>query len=322
MNDHRSFFACLLLLAVVFFPARALAQGMEKVKIVYVSRGLLFFSAFVAKEMNFYAKQGLDVELVQVAPRIAITALATNQVDYSMNIGSTMRAAMRGLPVRAVASSTVAPFFALVSKEKSVQDLRGKLLGVTDPGGTNYQVTKLILQHYGLVPLKDVQLLTIGEEKVILEALLSGRIAGAAISPPWPFEAERQGFKILVKAADILQFPFVGPTAHLDKIKNQREQVKRVIRAEIEALRFIRERRQESIDMIARLFKMDKDIAQRSYDFTASFFSKDARIQPEAVKRLIALEREAGNIKEDVDVSAVADLSLVDEAVRQSPAGR
>jgi len=320
MNHTRAFFAWLLLAAAVFVPARALAQSVEKIKIVYASRGLPFFSAFVAKEMNFYAKQGLEVELIQVAPRIAITALATNQVDYSMNIGSTMRAAMRGLPVRAVASSTVAPFFALVSREKSVQDLKGKLLGVTDPGGTNYQVTKLILQHYGLVPLKDVQLFTIGEEKLLLDAMIAGRIAGAAITPPWPFEAEKHGFKILVKASEVVQFPFVGPTASLDKINNQREQVKKVIRAEIEALRFIRERRQESIDMIARLFKMDKDIAQKSYDFTASFFSKDARIQPEAVKRLIALEKEAGNIKDDVDVSQVADLSLVDEALRQSPA--
>ena len=320
MTDNRSGFAWILFLAIFLIPASGLAQGTEKIKIVYASRGLPFFSAFVAKEMNFYAKQGLEVELVQVAPRIAITALATNQVDYSMNIGSTLRAAMRGLPVRAVASSTVAPFFALVSKEKSVQDLKGKLLGVTDPGGTNYQVTKLILQHYGLVPLKDVQLLMIGEEKLLLDALIAGRIAGAAISPPWPFEAERHGFKILVKASDVAQFPFVGPTVNLDKIKTQREQIKKVIRAEIEALRFIRERRQESIDMIARLFKMDKEIAQKSYDFTASFFSRDARIQPEAVKRLIALEKESGNIKEDVDVSQVADLSLVEEVQRQFPA--
>ena len=322
MDSCRSRFAWLLILGIVVTPARVVAQNLEKIKIVYASRGLPFFSAFLAKEMNFYLKHGLEVELVQVAPRLAITALATNQVDYSMNIGSTMRAAMRGLPVRAVASSTVAPFFALVSKEKSVQELRGKLLGVTDPGGTNYQVTKLILSHYGLVPLKDVQLLTVGEEKLLLEAMIAGRIAGAAISPPWPFEAERHGFRILVKASDIAQFPFVGPTANLDKIKNQREQVKRLIRAEIEALRFIRERRQESIEMIARLFKMDREIAQKSYDFTASFFSKDARIQPEAVKRLIALEREAGNIKDDVDVSQVADLSLVDEALRQSSSGR
>jgi ABC-type nitrate/sulfonate/bicarbonate transport system substrate-binding protein len=228
---------CLLILALgsLLSAGQTSAQGLEKVKIVYASRGLPFFSAFVAKEKNFYLKQGLEVELIQVAPRLAITALATNQVDYSMNIGSTMR---------------------------------------------------------------------------------------AAISPPWPFEAERHGFRILVKASDIVQFPFVGPTANLDKIKNQREQTKRVIRAEVEALRFIRERRQESIDMIARLFKMDKEIAQKSYDFAASFFSKDGRIQPEAVKRLIALEREAGNIKDDVDVSQVADLSLAEEVQREISPGR
>jgi ABC-type nitrate/sulfonate/bicarbonate transport system substrate-binding protein len=318
MNYHRCGMVGLAIVTLLFASAKAFAQAPEKIKIVYASRGLPFLSPFVAKEKNFYAKQGLEVELVQVAPRIAITALATNQVDYSMNIGSTLRAAMRGLPVRAVASSTVAPFFALVTKEKTVQDLKGKLVGVTDPGGTNYQVTKLILAHYGLAAPKDVPLLTIGEEKLILDALLSGRIAAAAISPPWPFEAERHGFKILVKASDVAQFPFVGPTASVDKIKNQREQVKKVIRAEIDAIRFIRDRRSETIEMIARLFNMDKEIAQKSYDFTASFFSRDARIQPEAVKRLIALEKEAGNIKEDVEVSQIADLSLVEEALKSA----
>ncbi len=316
-NVRRSLFRTILTLAVLL-PLNASAQAPEKIKVVYASRALPFFTSFVSKEMNFYAKHGLEVEMVQVAPRIAITALATNQVDYSMNIGSTLRAAMRGLPVRAVASSTVAPFFALVTKEKSVQDLKGKLVGVTDPGGTNYQVTKLILAHYGLTAPKDVPLLTIGDEKLILEALLSGRVAAAAISPPWPFEAERHGFKILVKASDVAQFPFVGVTANVEKIKNHREQVKKVIRAELDALRFIRERRADSIDMIARIFKMDRDIAQKSYDFIASFFSRDARIQPEAVKRLIAMEKEAGGVKDEVEVSQITDPSLVEEVLKGS----
>jgi NitT/TauT family transport system substrate-binding protein len=198
------------------------AQEFEKVRIVYASRSIPFLSSFVAKEKNFYRNHGLDVELIQIAPRIAITALATNEVDYSMNIGSSLRAAMRGLPVRAVASSTVAPFFALITREKSVQDLKGKIVGVTDPGGTNYQVTKIILSQYGLVPVKEVPLITIGEEKLLLDALIAGRIAAAAVSPPWPFEAERHGFRILVKASEVVQFPFVGISTHLDRIKNKR----------------------------------------------------------------------------------------------------
>ena len=55
-----------------------------------------------------------------MAPRIALTALATSQVDYSLNIGSTVRAAMRGAQLRAVASSAVAPFFGLVTQRSPI----------------------------------------------------------------------------------------------------------------------------------------------------------------------------------------------------------
>jgi ABC-type nitrate/sulfonate/bicarbonate transport system substrate-binding protein len=309
---------CLSILIVALFvaPLTVFGQGLEKVRVVYASRGLPFFSAFVAKEMKFYQKHGLEVELIQMAPRIALTALATSQVDYSLNIGSTMRAAMRGAPVRAVASSTVAPFFALATKEPNIGALKGKILGVSDFGGTNFQVTKLVLAHYGMTALKDVQVLAIGEEKLILDALVSGRIHGAMLSPPWPFEAEKHGFKIILKASDVVQFPFAGICTFTDKIKNNREQIKKIIRAEIDALRYIRERRQENIDLIIKLFKMDKEIAQKSYDFAAVFFSRDARIQPEAARRLIALEKESGDIKGDIDVGNVADLSLVEEVLK------
>ena len=33
--------------------------------------------------MNFYQKHGLEMELIQMAPRIALTALPTHQIDYS-----------------------------------------------------------------------------------------------------------------------------------------------------------------------------------------------------------------------------------------------
>lgn len=306
-----------LIFAMLFAPCIAGAQTPEKIRIVYASRGLPFFSAFVAKEMKFYQKHGLEVELIQMAPRIAITALATSQVDYSLNIGSTLRAAMRNAPVRAVGSSTVAPFFALATKEPNMAALKGKILGVSDFGGTNFQVTKMVLTHYGLVPLKDVQILSIGEEKLIMDALIAGRIHGAMLSPPWPFEAEKHGFKILLKASDVVQFPFAGICTYLDKIKTNREQIKKVIRAEIDSLRFIRERRQETIDLIIKLFKMDKEIAQKSYDFASVFYSRDARIQPEAVRRLIALEKESGDIKGDVEVSQIAEMSLVEEVLRE-----
>ena len=112
--------------------------------------------------------------------------------------------------------------------------------------------------------------------------MLAGRITGAAISPPWPFEAEKRGFKILVKASDVAQFPFAGICTNLDKIKSQREQVKKVIRAELDALRFIRERRQESIDLIVKLFKMDKVNGQNPMTSSRLFLAKTRASSPTA----------------------------------------
>jgi len=95
MPSSRFFPLWFLVLGLFLTPTVAFPQGLEKVKIVYASRSLPFLSALIAREMNFYLRHGLDAELMQMAPRLAITALATNQVDYSMNIGSTIRAAMR-----------------------------------------------------------------------------------------------------------------------------------------------------------------------------------------------------------------------------------
>jgi hypothetical protein len=55
---------------------------------------------------------------------------------------------------------------------------------------------------------------------------------------------------------------------------------------------------------------MDREVARKSYEFTASFFSKDARINPDGVSRLIEIERESGTLQGDVPVSRLADLSL------------
>jgi hypothetical protein len=62
---------------------------------------------------------------------------------------------------------------------------------------------------------------------------------------------------------------------------------------------------------------MEKKIAPKFHDFVVSFFSKDARIRLDGVKRLIALEKDAGGVKDDVDVADVADLSLVEELLRK-----
>jgi ABC-type nitrate/sulfonate/bicarbonate transport system substrate-binding protein len=182
-----------LLFTLLIAPSPAFSQPLEKVRIAYGARAIPFLPTFLAKEMGFYERQGLQAEAIQIAPRVVVSALTANEVDYTLTMGSTIRAAVQGLPVRGVSFSMRAPLFALVSQIGSPQEIRGKTIGVTFIGGLNHQCGKLMISHLGLNPDKDVTFVAIGDEKLLLQSLLSGRIGAATMSPPWIFEAEKNG---------------------------------------------------------------------------------------------------------------------------------
>jgi NitT/TauT family transport system substrate-binding protein len=304
-----------LVLAIVPFPT--FAQPVEKVRIAYGARAIPFLPTFLAKEMGFYERQGLQAEAIQIAPRVVVSALTANEVDYTLTMGSTIRAAAQGLPVRGVSFSMRAPLFALVSRLGSPGEIKGKTIGVTFIGGLNHQSGKLMVSHLGLNPDKDVTFVAIGDEKLLLQSLLSGRIGAATMSPPWIFEAEKNGLKILLKASDVASLPFGGLGTTVDKIRKQRDQVKRAIKAELEALRFIRERKEETTQFITRFYGMSAEVARITYSFSASFFSPDARVIPEAVERYMEIESETSGGKSKTPLSRVVDLSLVEEVQKE-----
>jgi len=305
-------------LAPFVLPRLAAAQG-ERVRIAYASRSTAFLTMYVAKDLGFYAREGLETELIQMAPNLAVVALSSGEVDYIELVGSTVRAAVKGLPMRALSVSITAPFFVLVAKPsiKSVPELKGKIVGITSFAGTNYHVTRLILKHYGLTAQKDVSLLAVGDEATLYQALTAGRIDATAISPPWPFKAQQDGFVVLVNAPDVVELPFVGLGATISKIQHQREQAKRMIRAELAALRAIREQKEATLKVIRERFAMDAETALRSYELILPAFSRDGRISRTGIETLIALEKEEAKIDKAIAFTDVVDPTLLEEVNRE-----
>ncbi|HSK29708.1 MAG TPA: ABC transporter substrate-binding protein, partial [Candidatus Limnocylindria bacterium] len=83
----------------------------EKVRIAIATGSLAFLVPFVAKDRGFYLKHGTDVELIQMRPNISVAALLSGEIHYIELIGSAIRSAARGLPIRAVSTGIRAPFF-------------------------------------------------------------------------------------------------------------------------------------------------------------------------------------------------------------------
>ncbi|HEY3303079.1 MAG TPA: ABC transporter substrate-binding protein [Candidatus Binatia bacterium] len=294
------------------------ADVQERIRITYANNSLSFLAAFIAKDRGFYLRNGLNAELVQARPAVNIAALVSTDADYAEVFGSAIRSAARGAPVRAFSTSIKAPFFSLVVHPsiKSFKDLKGRVIGVTSIGGTNQISGRLMLEHFGVDPDRDVKFLAIGEEKFVVEAFRLRRVDAILVAPPFSILMKREGFAALANTADVVSIPLAGLSATVDKIKQNRSQVKRVLKSEIEALRSLREDAAGSTEIIRKRFAMDETMARESYAVVVNAFSRDGRVDQTGVENLLEIERKAG-LSKTVTVEHVIDASIAEEVLKE-----
>ena len=127
-----------VLIALTLTPARAL-EAVEKVRLAITNLNMSFLPAGVALKKGFFRDEGLEVEILRMNTPNTVTAIMTGDIGYTLLFGSVVRAALRGMPLRAVASLLDAPTHALIAKPeyKSVKELKGKILGIGNFGGTD-----------------------------------------------------------------------------------------------------------------------------------------------------------------------------------------
>ena len=308
----------LLMIGILALPAPA-QEKPEKARVAVATSSMAFLVPFIAKDRGFYLKQGAEVELIQMRPNIAVAALLSGDIDYIELIGSAIRSAARGLPIRAISTSIKSPFFSVIAqnKFKSVKDLKGATIGIASIGGTNHISTRLTLKEFGLDPEKDVKLIAIGDEKLIYDAFKIGRTEAVVLAPPYSIQLKREGFPILANTAQYVTIPFSGLGTTLDRIKSNRAQIKKLLKAEIEALRYLRDNPAGTVEVIRKRFSMDDKTARESYDVVVDAFSRDGRVPLDGVDILLQIEKDQKLIPPTVTPQMVVDASLVEEALKE-----
>jgi ABC-type nitrate/sulfonate/bicarbonate transport system substrate-binding protein len=273
----------------------------------------------LARDQGYFHEQGIDADLNQIRTNIGITALLNGELDYTESLGTNVRSALQGAPIKTVLASMRAPVFMLVARPEytSVGQLRGRTVGITNYGGSNDQTTRLIFKHYGLDPQSDVQLLVVGDAPVQYQALQLGHVDAVVISLPFPLLARQEGFNLLVNAADIVTMPLAGIGTLQAKLDTQRDQVKRVVKAEILALRHIRSHPDDAVNLIADLFETDAATAREVYTFLLPSFSEDGTIERPGIETVLELEREEGRVAAPLTFEQVTDTSVVADAQRE-----
>ena len=91
-------------------------EGADKVRISVTNPNMSFLPSGVALRNGFFKDEGLEVEIIRMNVPNIITALVTGDVGYTLIFGSVVRGALRGMPMRALASLLDGSTHALVAK--------------------------------------------------------------------------------------------------------------------------------------------------------------------------------------------------------------
>jgi ABC-type nitrate/sulfonate/bicarbonate transport system substrate-binding protein len=267
--------------------------------------------------MGFLKEEGIDAEIIRVTGGASAAALSSGDLDYGT--GMTLGGSMTGLPVKVVACFVPAPVFALVARPeiKTVQELKGKTVGISTFGGLSIFGARVIAKHFGLDPDKDIKFVAVGAVEGRFIRLTQGLIDAAVLAPPLDSEAKKKGFNILARADDILIFPETGLVAGVKKIQEKPDEIKRVIKAGIKASRYIRGNRDGTIQFIMEWLKVDKEVATATYEGVSKVYDEDPSLCEKGLRVMIEERKTTLKVTRDVPLSEVADLSLLREAQRQ-----
>ena len=291
------------------------AVSAERIVIGTPSRGLFEFPAVVAIRRGYYKDEGLDADKVQMQPAIAVKALISGDIDYLLAWGSAIRAAVTGVPIKAVVGMAARPLHVLIARPdiKTPKDLKGKIIGVDSFAGTVDYLSRVAARHFGFEPEKDIRIIVTGESPTRLAALRAGSIDATPIDVAFAMKAEDEGFRRLLYLGDIIELPLSGIAVTDDKLQTQREQVKKVVRGSLRGSRFMKQNRGETIQMLSDYLRITASQAAKAYDTSINSFTDDGIISDKGVNLDVQLTKERLKMTKEIPLSQLVDWSLVKE---------
>lgn len=298
------------LLAALWLAWPAPGWALEEVIVSSPGPTITFLAPEVARRQGFFREQNLEIKYVVTRTEAERAALASGSIDYALRAGSTFVSAARGLPVRVIFIGTTKPFWGLVVRPevKAASDLRGKSLGVPGLLGSQQISAKIILKQNGLDPDKDVTY-RIVEPGARIPAMLAGSIESSMMDYAEAFRAKKAGLKMLINAADCHGLLAGGVGVNIRKLREQPDQIKRFLRAMVQAHKYIQENPEGTQDIMMKWLKLDREMAREIYRMSINNFTKDGTLEESVINTLV------GGMLAEAGIKGVTGFQLTDFAL-------
>ena len=229
----------LLALTASFVRAQA---PLEKLRVAYTVISPTQLNVWTAKEAGFYAKHGLDVELVLlVGAPLAVTAMLAGETPIiHTGASAVINSNLTGSGAVLIAGSVNRfPYVLFVTDQITrVEDLKGKKFGVSRIGSADHAAAQTVLERYGL-KADDVGYVTIGSVPARLAAMQSKVIQATLLQPPETLKAKEIGLRALLDFTKIdVEWQQNGVAVTREYIKKKPDTIRRFMQAYVEAVHY------------------------------------------------------------------------------------
>jgi NitT/TauT family transport system substrate-binding protein len=272
-----------------------------------------WFPIYVAIKKGIFAKHSLEVLMIQIPSRLAVTALATKEIEYISTLGTPLGAISRGLPAKVVMINNHKPFFVLVARAeiKSPKDLYGRTVAISQFGGAVDLSLLWVLESFGM-KRTDIKVLPGGTGSNALLLLKAKKVDAAMLSVPADIILEKDGFKPMAYLNDLVEAPTGAYIALEERVRRNRDEIKRLIMGTLEGIVYTKTHREEVLPFLKDFVKLENiEMAGKSFDKIKNIWPDDGLATEEGLRRTAIL----AGISPDVPISHIFDWSILKEAV-------
>jgi ABC-type nitrate/sulfonate/bicarbonate transport system substrate-binding protein len=242
---HDKKFGLALMLFVWIFVSTAKLSNAAQVVIGYSTINPRVAPLWIAQEMGYFQKYGLEATLIFLrSTPVLIAGMKSGGIPVAYGVGgSILNASVSESDLKILATFTGRMTNNLVARPgiKTAKELRKKTVGVQSIGGTNWIGAMLWLENLGLDPQRDnITILPTGDQTIRAQALESGNIDAAAVDLVFSKKLEQRGF-IVLGDSQRTNIPFVGVDLAATRmfLSEQSGSVENVIKALLESFAYI-----------------------------------------------------------------------------------
>jgi NitT/TauT family transport system substrate-binding protein len=300
---------------LVLLPARgAFTQEKKNVRMVFVSlawNSEIPFRAALAR--GYFKQQGLNVEpiLIRGGPA-AIAALVAGEVDYAAIGGAqaVFRSRARGLDLAIIGCTSGTTNYILLGNKqtRTVEDLKGKVIGVTGAGTYSEFAMKAFLRKYNINPDKEVTLRAIGPTVLRAAAIEKGIIAAAPFSPEDAVRLMKSGYSLISNLSESLGIPQNVLVSRNDVLEKYPQTSKRMLKAYIQGIQLAKFNKKEAIKAgYESGLQGDPDVVSTAWDLYAPGLTSDLSIATAGLQQMLDEDIRAGLLEKNFTLDRVVN---------------